>query len=122
MCIRDRDIRDMIGSLGKRYAERIKANEGGPQNFRRLGCVGKDYIDLSLGNLNFARYSFYLKPWDHAAGVLLHTEAGGHNRLIKAGKPYYPAFMPAEAAANKEVMLLAPDMQSIKTIAYLLDD
>ena len=116
------NFRDMKGSLDKRYAERIKAIEGSPQNLRRVGCVGKDYIDLALGNLNFARYSYYLKPWDHAAGVLLYTEAGGKNQLIKAGKSYYPALLPAEAAANNEVMLLAPDMNTIKTIANLLNE
>ena len=116
------DFKDMIGSLGKNYAERIKEKAGGPQNFRRLGCVGKDYIDLAQGRLNFARYSFYLKPWDHAAGVLLHSEAGGHNRLIKSGKPYFPAYMPAEATANNEVMLLAPNLQTLKTIACFLNE
>ena len=116
------DLKDMTGSLSKRYAERIIEIEGSPQNLRRVGCVGKDYIDLALGNLNFARYSHHLKPWDHAAGILLHTEAGGHNHLIKAGKSYYPTLMPAEAIANKEVLLLAPDMHTIETIAYLLDE
>jgi len=116
------DLKDMTGSLGKRYAKRIKKFEDSPQNIRRLGCVGKDYIDLVLGNLNFARYSFYLKPWDHAAGVLLHTEAGGHNHLFKADRSYYPALMPEEAIANNEVMLLAPDMHTIKSIADLLNE
>ena len=115
-------LKDMTGSLSKRYAERIQAIKGGPQYSRRIGCVGRDYIDLVLGNLNFARYSFHLKPWDHAAGVLLHSEAGGHNCLIKAAKSYYPALMPAEAITNNEVMILAPNMDTIEVIAHMLNE
>jgi fructose-1,6-bisphosphatase/inositol monophosphatase family enzyme len=115
-------LKNMRGSLSKSFAERIKAVQGGPQSTRRLRCVGRDYIDLALGNIDFARYSYCLKPWDHAAGVLLHSEAGGHNHLIKAGRSYHPDLMPAQAVANDEVMILAPDMDTIEVITSMLNE
>ena len=114
-------IKNMRGSLGESHAKRLKAAQGGPQYARRLGCVGRDYMDLALGKIEFARYSLCLKPWDHAAGVLLHTEAGGYNHLIKAGKPYHPDLTPAQAVANDEILMLAPDMQAIEVITLMLN-
>ena len=113
-------LKDMRGSLSKNFAERIRTIQDGPQSIRRLGCVGRDYIDLALGNIDFARYSYCLKPWDHAAGVLLHSEAGGQNHLIKTDRPYHPDLMPAQAVANNEIMILAPDMDTIEIIMSML--
>jgi len=115
-------LKDMRGSLSKNLAMRLKAVLGGPQSTRRLRCVGRDYIDLAMGNLDFARYSYCLKPWDHAAGVLLHSEAGGYNHLIKEGRPYHPDLMPTQAIVNDEVMLLAPDMGTIEVITSMLTE
>jgi fructose-1,6-bisphosphatase/inositol monophosphatase family enzyme len=44
-------------------------------------------------------------PWDHAAGVLLHTEAGGHACYLEGG-----AYEPAAIARSG--LLLAPDPDS----------
>ncbi len=55
----------------------------------RLGSAAHDYWSLTDGRtqvLSFRR----LKPWDHAAGALIHTEAGGYNRLT-SDVPYAPA-------------------------------
>lgn len=55
----------------------------------RLGSAAHDYWSLTDGRmhvLNFKR----LKPWDHAAGLLIHKEAGGFNRLL-SGLDYAPA-------------------------------
>ena len=55
----------------------------------RLGSAAHDYWSLTDGRmqvLNFKR----LKPWDHAAGLLIHTEAGGFNRML-SGLAYAPA-------------------------------
>jgi fructose-1,6-bisphosphatase/inositol monophosphatase family enzyme len=37
-------------------------------------------------------------PWDHAAGVLVHTEAGGVCRTLE-GKEYSPAMLEGEMLA-----------------------
>jgi fructose-1,6-bisphosphatase/inositol monophosphatase family enzyme len=41
------------------------------------GCAGADYPALIAGTSDFALYWRTL-PWDHAPGVLLLGEAGGH--------------------------------------------
>jgi fructose-1,6-bisphosphatase/inositol monophosphatase family enzyme len=55
----------------------------------RYRCVGREYTDLALGELHFAEYGM-LKPWDHAAGILIHTEAGGYSSYTKDQTPYRP--------------------------------
>ena len=49
-------------------------------------------MELIRGNLDFAMYG-QLKAWDHAAGVLLHREAGGHSGRADDGRPYQPGPM-----------------------------
>lgn len=62
---------------------------------RRLGelttlrCAGREYIEILAGRYSFNLYRM-TKPWDHAAGALLLTEAGG-NALRFNGAPYGPA-------------------------------
>ncbi|MEM8591782.1 MAG: inositol monophosphatase [Pseudomonadota bacterium] len=48
-----------------------------------------DYRSLVTGSAGFA-LNRYLNVWDHAAGVLALTEAGGHAALLD-GTPYQPA-------------------------------
>jgi fructose-1,6-bisphosphatase/inositol monophosphatase family enzyme len=109
---------DMKGSLSHTVAKRLNDSTG----ISRVGCVGRDYMDLALGRLHFARYAFRLKPWDHAAGVLIHCEAGGTNRLLKAGGGYHPDLSPKEAETTGEIMLLAPDITALEAIRGLLGD
>ena len=56
----------------------------------RLGCAGVEYLKLVTGDAHFA---FYWKtmPWDHAPGILIHAEAGGHNARATDGRPYRPS-------------------------------
>ena len=53
------------------------------------GCAGADYPELLRATPRFALYWRTL-PWDHAPGVLLLTEAGGHAARID-GTPYLAA-------------------------------
>ncbi|MGJ8530223.1 inositol monophosphatase family protein [Maritalea sp.] len=55
------------------------------------GCSAYEYRLLCDGKLDFSLQTF-LKPWDHAAGQLIHTEAGGYSAMLD-GKPYRPAVM-----------------------------
>jgi fructose-1,6-bisphosphatase/inositol monophosphatase family enzyme len=102
-----RDLERMTGSLGWRLARRIKAQrESGltmPGRIVRYGCVGREYMDLAGGALDFALYT-RLKPWDHAAGVLIHREAGGFSRITDDLTPYRPA-----PGIQQTTLLLAPD-------------
>src|SRR3546814_19788827 len=51
-------------------------------------CAGVEYLHLVEGKAHIAVPSG-LKPWDHAAGVLLHREAGGFSALLD-GAAYGP--------------------------------
>ncbi len=66
-------------------------------------CCGFDYLALSEGRTHFAFYRS-LKPWDHAAGHLLHAEAGGYSACVD-GTPYRPG------RRDQEGLLLAPDQK-----------
>lgn len=113
-------IAEMTGSLSGRIAERLFGKKGTPKHISRVGCVGRDYMDLALGRTDFARYAFQLKPWDHAAGVLLHNEAGGVNRLLKTNTKYHPDLTPKDAMKSEEVLMLAPDQASLETLSEML--
>jgi len=112
----------MKGSLSGRVAKRLVPVQGAPRDISRVGCVGRDYMDLTLGRLHFARYAFRLKPWDHAAGVLMHGETGGVSRLLKTDRDYHPDLTPKEAEQANEVLMLAPDKATLESLATMLKD
>jgi len=70
----------------------------------RLGSAAHDYWSLTDGRMQVLSFR-RLKPWDHAAGVLIHDEAGGYNRLL-SGAAYSPA-------ARDQVGLLCAPNQAI---------
>jgi fructose-1,6-bisphosphatase/inositol monophosphatase family enzyme len=61
---------------------------------RRLGplstlkCAGREYIEMLSGTYDFNLYR-RTKPWDHAAGALMMSEAGGQAIRLR-GTPYRP--------------------------------
>jgi fructose-1,6-bisphosphatase/inositol monophosphatase family enzyme len=101
---------EMHGALPGRMrrVETLKSRFAGIHN---SGCAGFDYLALADGTLNFA-FSRRLKPWDHAAGQLIHAEAGGHSRGLD-GTDYRPD----RAPGGPEGLLLAPDPRSWRSIA-----
>lgn len=66
-------------------------------------CAAHQYRLMAAGHCHYAVYNRLL-PWDHAAGVLLHAEAGGYAAMLD-GTPYDPAIMDGG-------MICAPDRQS----------
>jgi fructose-1,6-bisphosphatase/inositol monophosphatase family enzyme len=52
------------------------------------GCSAFEYRMLATGSMSFC-LNAGLSPWDHAAGVLIHQEAGGYSALL-TGEPYSP--------------------------------
>jgi fructose-1,6-bisphosphatase/inositol monophosphatase family enzyme len=116
-----RDVRKMRGSLGSGLRKRIEGRReqgasGLPREIVRYRCVGREYMDLAEGKLQFARYSNRLKPWDHAAGVLACREAGMTAKLMRSGAEYVP-----ETGIVRDNLLLAPDPESWQALADLLD-
>lgn len=111
---------DMAGSVGRRLGRLVQArrNSGlvaGPLKTVKYGCAGREYMDLAQGILDFAHYT-RLKPWDHAAGALIHAEAGGFNRLTGSRAPYRPA-----PRIMEETLLLAPDEGGWQALHALFD-
>ena len=103
-------IAAMIGSAGWRRNERLGKAVA---KMVRQGCVAHDYLDLIEGRLQFAHFR-RLHPWDHAAGVLLHQEAGGYGALID-GTPYRPVPL-------HNGLLLAPGRASWEQLASLIGE
>ncbi|MBL8660875.1 MAG: inositol monophosphatase [Rhodospirillales bacterium] len=113
-------VAQMTGSLGyrwsKRLKERLKAGIGlSVPRFVRYGCTGREYMDLAAGRLDFAAYT-RLKPWDHAAGVLIYREAGGIAQVIANERPYRP-----QPAISETTLLLAPNQACWRGLKSTLD-
>ena len=66
-------------------------------------CSAFEYRLLATGAMHFC-LTAGLMPWDHAAGALIHSEAGGHAAL-QDGTPYAPTI-------HSGHLLLAPDVLS----------
>lgn len=102
-----------------------------PENFRSMsGVVGRNvsfkdsflpkpvcwgsaafgYMLLITGCVHYSAYrTGTIKPWDHAAGVLLHAEAGGYSAFVD-GTSYAP-FM------SKKHLISAPDKDAWEYLA-----
>ncbi|KUJ70886.1 inositol monophosphatase [Streptomyces albus subsp. albus] len=53
---------------------------------RPCGSAGLEYLSVARGQLDAVAFSWE-NPWDHAAGLLLVTEAGGASATV-AGEPF----------------------------------
>jgi len=80
----------------------------GPRAFTR--SAGAEYLALARGDLHYAIFTRLL-PWDHAAGNLLHAEAGGHAACLD-GRRYRPE--PIDGP-----LLLAPDAECWRQLVAL---
>lgn len=114
-----KDFTDLVGFLGGPSSERLRkvvasGEVWAPTRIDRLGSTGSEYIALALGSHDFAHY-IRLKPWDHAAGVLIHAEAGGYSGLRHGLGPYRPG---PEIA--KATLLLTPDEAAWHALDALL--
>ena len=104
------DPRDMVGTLlagyfgSRELARRVEANRPRVRTVRSLRCAGLEYLRLATGETQFSLFT-KLMPWDHAPGVLIHREAGGHCRYLEGG-----AYEPA--AVKRSGLLLAPTAAS----------
>ncbi|MFN4087423.1 MAG: inositol monophosphatase family protein [Alphaproteobacteria bacterium] len=101
------DLRQMNGAVyGRpfRFSAAYRSLWGSGRG--RLGqvfnprSVGQEYLARLQGGMHFGVYT-RLNPWDHAAGCLLHAEAGGHVMRFDR-TPYRPA-------ARDPGIVVAPD-------------
>jgi len=67
-----------------------------------LRCSAHEYRMMSEGSADFNLTS-NVKPWDHCAGALIHSEAGGVTRLL-TGEGYSPSIRKGQllSASNEE--------------------
>ncbi len=54
-------------------------------------CAAYEYRLVAEGLIDFSLH-YKLMPWDHAAGVLIHAEAGGYSAVLD-GTPYKPTVL-----------------------------
>lgn len=109
-------LAEMRGFLStKFYAPEARAALEGRKGLVRsaesLLCAAHEYLRLAGGEAHFAIYR-RIMPWDHAAGILLVTEAGGHAALLD-GSPYGPC-------ARDGGLLVAPDQESWRLLERTL--
>lgn len=82
-------IAEMTGAIGCRMDVSCgPAVAAVTERLVRQGSCAHDYLALAEGRIQFACYR-RLTPWDHAAGILVHSEAGGYNRRLDRSR-YYP--------------------------------
>jgi len=76
-----------------------------------LRCAAHEWRLAASGPIH-ALFYWRLMPWDHAPGVLIHREAGGHAALID-GRPYH-------ASVLSGGMIAAPDRDSWEAVREAL--
>ena len=108
----------MNGSLTRRAADRLYGalaprGDSRPRSSATAPSGASTWIS-GQASIDFAQYT-RLKPWDHAAGVLIHREAGGFSRLRRDRSPYR-----AEPYIVEDTLLLAPDEATWRALDTLL--
>jgi len=87
------EITEMVGSTSIRLFPKpqqyqLAATFPDLQRMMAFGCACHEYRTMAFGYVDFM-LAGKLMPWDHAAGLLIHQEAGGHAALLD-GTPYTP--------------------------------
>jgi fructose-1,6-bisphosphatase/inositol monophosphatase family enzyme len=99
------------GFLPKDIKERVKAAVHKLGSNEEIYCAGQVYLALAEGALDGALF-WRTKPWDHAMGALILSEAGGVHGLPD-GTPYAPTFVDRYgliAASGKETWRALRDL------------
>ncbi|MCM5556677.1 inositol monophosphatase [Pleomorphomonas sp. JP5] len=109
-------LSEMQGCAGWYYAspeerERLLGGFGRTWGIMNYRCGGQEMRLLVDGRIQFCYYH-KLSPWDHAAGWLIHREAGGYSALLD-GSPYRPDLRAGG-------LLMAPDKASWTELATAL--
>jgi fructose-1,6-bisphosphatase/inositol monophosphatase family enzyme len=109
---------DMTGTLlagffgSKELGRKVEARRHRVRAIKSLRCAGLEYLRLATGETHFTLYT-KLMPWDHAPGVIIHREAGGHGAYLDGGA-YHPAH------TGQSGLLLTPDAASWQSLHALL--
>ena len=109
-------VRQMVGSMSWRFMDEPLRSHV-LHRLDRLAavtdyrCAAHQYRMLAGGHCHVQMFRKLL-PWDHAAGVLLHREAGGYARHFDGS-----AYSPCHTSGG---LLLAPDAASWEKLADAL--
>jgi fructose-1,6-bisphosphatase/inositol monophosphatase family enzyme len=98
----------MTGMLSLRFFEkavRARLQDAAPLlgGIDSLHCAAHEYLLMASGAVHFGVYR-KIMPWDHAAGALMHAEAGGYHAKLDGGR-----YTPTEHSGG---LMLAPDRES----------
>ncbi len=109
-------VRQMVGSMSWRYMEEPLRSHVLHRLDRMAAvtdyrCAAHQYRMLAGGHCH-AQMFRKLLPWDHAAGFLLHQEAGGYGRRFDGS-----AYTPSNIGGG---LLLTPDAASWEELADAL--
>ncbi len=101
-------VAEMAGALSWRFLPEPRRSAVCARLSRLAGawdyrCAAHHYRMVAAGHAHFVSFHRLL-PWDHAAGVLLHQEAGGYAARLD-GSPY-------SAAHRDGGLICAPDQAS----------
>jgi len=117
-----RPMEKMTGSFPRNLTRRLRENRnsgisGIPNLVDRYRCVGREYMDMARGKLNFLRYGGELKPWDHTPGILINRELGGFDALVKTGDPYL-----FNSKLSSNIIMLTENVETWKKLTQLSGD
>ena len=96
---------------GRGPACKLLTAGGTVREVRNTGCGGLDYILMARGETHF-KYSSASLPWDHAAGMLIMSEAGAVTRFAD-GAPY-------DVHRHTSPLLIAPGEESWQGLSRAL--
>jgi fructose-1,6-bisphosphatase/inositol monophosphatase family enzyme len=104
---------NMTGAVfghSEEYLSRAELLKKHVEELHSWGCGGNELIKLIKGDIHFMIKDYSVNPWDYAAGVIMHKEAGGYSAMFDE-TPYDTA-----QDYSKSGLLLAPDHESWKNI------
>lgn len=98
-------LEQMVGSVSGRTPGGARARDVLQARLKlgplvNIRSAGRTYTRLARGEIHYAYFS-RSRPWDHAAGLLIHREAGGCGAFLD-GEAYSPL-------RSNYPLLLAPD-------------
>ncbi|PRD41104.1 inositol monophosphatase [Phyllobacterium phragmitis] len=109
-------VSQMTGGISWPYLpepERTRLARNHAKCLAQIGyrCAAHEYRVIASGYAHFAVYG-KLMPWDHLAGVLIHTEAGGHAARFDGS-----AYLPSHVGGG---LMIAPDKASWRELREAL--
>ncbi|RZO66017.1 MAG: inositol monophosphatase [Parvularculaceae bacterium] len=78
-----------VGWLNREWSDKLTANLRANTSSRGAHCSAYAYLNLLRGDSAFG-ISSRVHPWDHAAGALMVTEAGGRVEFLDNEQAYSP--------------------------------